>query len=272
MRRRRSSHAFALLALCAAVAGCGTLSVDKEKELGAELAQEMRKELRFVRETVVVDYVQSIGRSLVSAAGPQPFPYHFYVVDDEQLNAFAMPAGHVYVQTGIILNAANVSELAGVMAHEVGHVALRHIAQNYNKQRGAGILYNIGAIATSIFLPGPAAYGSQVLGQLAIVSALNTFTREAEREADAFAVRVMPQAGLDPEGLVTFFQTLEQETAQSGGSHPPAFLSTHPATEERIATTSKLIQEAKLPEHLRRTDNGKLEIIQRRIRLLTRTQ
>jgi predicted Zn-dependent protease len=268
MRRSRRSPAFALLALCAAVAGCGTLSVDDEKELGDELAKEMRKELRFVREDVVVGYVSEIGRSLVNAAGPQPFPYHFYVVDDEQLNAFAMPAGHVYVQTGIILNATNVSELAGVMAHEVGHVALRHIAQNYNKQRNAGILYKAGAIASSIFLPGPAAYGSQVLGQLAIVTALNTFTREAEREADAFAVRVMPTAGYDPDGLVTFFETLASE---DHGSRPPAFLSTHPATEERIANAQKMIHDAKLPEHLRRTDNGKLEIIQRRIRLLTRT-
>src|SRR5262245_48537039 len=130
-RSRPSAALAALLALCCASVACGTLTVEKEKQLGDEYAREMRKELRFVREEVVVAYVEDIGRALVKAAGPQPFQYHFYVVDDEQLNAFAMPAGHVYVQTGIILNAANVSELAGVMAHEVGHVALRHIAKNY---------------------------------------------------------------------------------------------------------------------------------------------
>jgi predicted Zn-dependent protease len=256
----------ALLVLAAACAGCGTLSVEKEQELGDELAKEMRRELRFVREEVVVAYVTDIGRALVKSAGPQPFQYRFYVVDDEVLNAFAMPAGHVYVQTGIILNAANVSELAGVMAHEVGHVALRHIAKNYEKSQGAGLLYKVGALASQIFLPGPAAYGSQIAGQLAIVTALNSFTRDAEREADAFAVSVMPKAGFDPDGLVTFFETL---AAEDHGGRPPAFLSTHPATEERIANATKLIQEAKLPEDLRTSDNGKLEIIQRRIRLLT---
>ena len=269
MPRSRPSPALAgLLALCIASAGCGTLSVEDEKELGDDLAKEMRKELRFVREEVVVDYVEDIGRSLVKASGPQPFPYHFYVVDDEVLNAFAMPAGHVYVQTGIILNATNVSELAGVMAHEVGHVALRHIAKNYEKSQGAGLLYRVGALASAIFLPGPAAYGSQVLGQLAIVSALNKFSRDAEREADEFAVRVMPKTGLDPDGLVSFFQTM---AAQDHGGRPPVFLSTHPATEERIENAERLIREAKLPETLRTTDNGKLEIIQRRIRLLTGT-
>jgi predicted Zn-dependent protease len=147
-------------------------------------------------------------------------------------------------------------------------VALRHIAKNYNKQRGAGILYQLGALASAIFLPGPAAAGGQLLGQLAIVSALNTFSRAAETEADAFAVSVLPKAGYDPQGLVSFFETLSQ---QSKGGRPPSFLSSHPATEDRIANTSKLIREAKLPENLRSSDNGKLEIIQRRIRLLTGT-
>jgi predicted Zn-dependent protease len=253
----------ALLAL--ALTGCGTLSVEKEQELGAELAREARRELDFVREEVVVAYIESIGRALVSAAGPQPFEYHFYVVDDQELNAFAMPAGHVYVQTGLILAAADASELAGVMAHEVGHVALRHIAKNYNTQRGAGILYQLGSLGAAIFIPGAAAAGTQLVGQLAIIGVLNTFSREAEEEADAFAVKVLPKSGWDPRGLVSFFVTLNQE----GGPRPPAFLSSHPATEDRIAATSALIRAEKLPEGLRKSDGGKLEIIQRRIRLLS---
>jgi predicted Zn-dependent protease len=265
MPASRASAAL-VLALALVPTGCGTLSVADEKELGDELAGEARRQLAFVREEVVVDYVEDIGRALVHAAGPQPFEYHFYVVDDPELNAFAMPAGHVYVQTGIILSAANVSELAGVMAHEVGHVALRHIARNYNKNRNAGILYQLGALVSSIFLPGPAAYGGQMLGQLAIVGVLNSFSREAESEADAFAVNAMPKAGLDPQGLVSFFQTLAE---QDHGGRPPEFLSSHPATADRIAATHRLIEQAQLPQGLRISDNGKLEIIQRRIHLLT---
>jgi predicted Zn-dependent protease len=263
-----AAHGARLAALLAlALAGCGTLSVADEQELGAELARDARRQLDFVREEVVVGYVQSIGRGLVRAAGPQPFEYHFYVVDDEEINAFAAPAGHVYVQTGLILAAANASELAGVMAHEVGHVALRHIAKNYNTQRGAGILYQLGALGAAIFMPGAAAAGTQLVGQLAIIGVLNTFSREAEEEADAFAVKVLPAAGWDPRGLVSFFVTLNQE----GGPRPPAFLSSHPATEDRIVATSALIRAGNLPESLRKSDGGKLEIIQRRIHLLAGT-
>jgi predicted Zn-dependent protease len=268
---RRSSRALAAalcgLVLAGPLAGCGTLSVPEEEELGAEIAREARKELDFVREEVVVAYVETIGRKLVKAAGPQPFEYHFYVVDDCELNAFAAPAGHVYIHTGIILASANVSELAGVMAHEVGHVALRHIAKNYNKQRGAGILYQIGALGAAIFLPGAGAAAAQLGGQLAILGVLNSFSRDAESEADAFAVKVMPAAGLDPRGLTSFFETLRDQS--EGKSRPPAFLSSHPATEDRIEATSKLIAQATLPPGLTASDAGKLEIIQRRIRLLT---
>jgi predicted Zn-dependent protease len=263
---RRRGIAAALAAALALLPGCGTLSVEEEQQLGAEIARDARKELRFVREEVVVKYVDQIGRGLVKAAGPQPFQYHFHVVDDEVLNAFAAPAGYVYVNTGIILAAANVSELAGVMAHEVGHVALRHIAKNYNKQRGAGILYQLGALGAAIFLPGAGAAAAQLGGQLAILGVLNSFSREAEAEADAFAVQVMPKAGWDPQGLVSFFQTLSQETK---GGRPPEFLSSHPTTESRIEATAKLIRDSNLPEGLHDSDAGKLEIIQRRIRLLT---
>jgi predicted Zn-dependent protease len=267
--RARSALAVAILALAAPVVlpGCGTLSVPEEEKLGAEIAQDARKHLDFVREEVVVAYVEQIGRGLVKSAGPQPFHYRFHVVEDNELNAFAAPAGYVYVNTGTILAAANASELAGVIAHEVGHVALRHIAKNYNKQRGAGILYQLGALGASIFVPGPGAVAAQLGGQLAILGVLNSFSREAEAEADAFAVRVMPGAGWDPQGLVSFFQTLQQET--KGGGKPPEFLSSHPATESRIEATSALIREAKLPENLHQSDGGKLEIIQRRIQILT---
>jgi predicted Zn-dependent protease len=266
MRRRRPSIAAALVVALAWLPGCGTLSVPEEQELGAEIARDARKEFDFVREEVVVAYVEQIGRSLVKAAGPQPFKYHFYVIEDSQLNAFAAPAGYIYVNTGTILAAANASELVGVMAHEVGHVALRHIAKNYNKQRGAGILYQLGALGAAIFLPGAGAAAAQLGGQLAILGVLNSFSRDAEAEADQFAVEVMPKAGWDPQGLVTFFQTLN---AEASGGRPPEFLSSHPATESRIEATQALIRAAMLPEGLKASDDGKLEIIQRRIQLLT---
>lgn len=257
--------ASALLGAGLVVVGCGTLSVPEEEELGAEAARDLRRQLDFVRDPYVLDYVEDIGRDILAAAGPQPYAYRFHVVEDDSLNAFALPAGYIYVHTGLILEAANVSELAGVMAHEVGHVVGRHVAENYNRQRNTGILYQIGALAAAIFVGGNAAAGGQLLGELAAVAYLNTFTREAEVEADAFAVEVLPRAGYDPRGLVSFFETLQAQ----GGDHVPAFLSSHPATEDRIENTRALIAETDLSGDLRVRDDGRLEIIQRRIELLT---
>lgn len=264
----RARAALALL-LCVQVVGTGcatpVLSIEDEKELGDEFSKQARRELDFLRDDMVRRYIEDLGERIVTAAGPQPLEYRFYVVEDDTLNAFAAPGGHVYIHTAIILEADDVSELAGVMAHEVGHVALRHIARNYYRQRSTGILYQVGAALLSILVGGPAAQGGQLVGQLAAMAYLNTFSRDAEREADQFGVDVLPQAGIHPIGLATFFETLQKES----GGRPPAFLSSHPATEERIATTRAAIAAADVPGDLATDDDGKLEIIQRRIQLLT---
>ena len=152
------------------------------------------------------------------------------------------------------------------MGHEIGHVVLRHVAHNYNRQRNTGILYQLGALAAAIFVGGSAAAGGQMLGELAAVAYVNTFGRDAESEADRFAVEVLPKAGYDPAGLVSFFRTLE---AQSD-AHAPEFLSSHPATGNRIEHTEALLAATALPAGLRVHDDGRLELIQRRIELLSR--
>lgn len=264
-RRTRPVTAGILVGLLLLQPACGSLTVREEKQLGREASRELEGQLDFVRDEWIVNYVEAIGRKIVEAAAPQQFTYHFYVVDDDVLNAFALPAGHIYIHTAIILEAANVSELAGVMAHEVGHVALHHVAKNYNRQRNTSLFYQLGVALSSLFIGGYAAAGGQLLGQLAAVAYVNQFTREAEAEADEFAVGVLPLAGYDPTGLVTFFETLQQE----GGAQAPEFLSSHPSTEHRIEETMALIAALDLGPGLRVTDNGSLEIIQRRIELLT---
>lgn len=262
---RTCSRSALALALIAGL-GCGTISVDHERQLGDEFAREIRREITLLNDEVVQGYVADIGRSIVEAAGPQPFAYHFYVVNDPELNAFAAPAGHVYINTGILLNARNVSELAGVMAHEVGHVAKRHVAQNYNRQRNTGIAHQAAVLAASV-LAGPNWAGAtNLLGGLGGMAYLNTFTRDAEREADTFAIEVMPRAGYDPAGLATFFRTLQSE---GGGGNVPAFLSSHPTTDERIESAEEMISETALPAGLRRDDGGRFEIIQYRVRMRT---
>ena len=246
------------------LAGCGTLTVPQEKSLGEEFSREIRREVILLRDSVVTGYVERIGQDIVRAAGPQPFAYHFYVVEDDEINAFAAPAGHIYIHTETILMARNVSELAGVIAHEVGHVVKRHIAHNYSRQRNTGIAHQ-GMVLAAGVLGGSAAAGAANLGgALAGTAYLNTFGRDAERESDAFAVEAMPKAGYDPIGLVTFFKTLRSESGSGGAS----FLSSHPATDDRIEEARLLIA-ALPPQHgLRVDDSGRFEIIQQRVRLL----
>jgi predicted Zn-dependent protease len=253
------------LLLALAASACAPISVQEERQLGHQLSRELRGQLVFVRDPVVVGYVQEMGREILAGVPRQPFEYRFYVVEDEELNAFAAPAGYIYVNTGTLLAAKNASELAGVIAHEIGHVAYRHVANNYNRQRNTGLAYRAGVVAAWLFGGGLGASAAQLGGGLAAMAYLNQFGREAEMQADAFAVAAMPRAGWDPNGLLTFFETLQGE----GGPHVPAFLSSHPATQDRIDATRTRIAELRVDRSLRRDDGGKLEIIQRRIEILT---
>jgi predicted Zn-dependent protease len=215
---------------------------------------------------VVNAYVSRIGDEILRTMGPQPFEYAFVVVEHPDVNAFAGPAGHIYVHTGTILRVSNVAELAGVIAHEIGHVSNRHIAENYEKQRAASVGRQAAVIGAGILGGGAAAGATNILTGVGTAAVLNSFGREAEREADDFAVRVLPQAGYDPNGLPSFFETLAAE----GGARVPQFLSSHPAPAERLETTRAAIAAQGLPPDLRSDDNGKLEIIQQRVELLTK--
>lgn len=252
--------------LASFVSGCTTLSLREEEELGRQLEREVRTQFRFVRDRVVNDYITDLGDRLLDAAGPQPFEYRFYVIEDDEINAFAMPAGAIYIHTETILRARNVSELAGVMAHEIGHVAHRHIAENYNRARTVGLAQQAAVVGAGVAAGGAAAGAANILGGLSATAYINSFGRDAERESDAFAVDILPKAGIDPDGTWTFFATMLHE---GGGNGVPTFLSSHPATEERLADARAMIEAEDLPSGLRSEDGGKLEIIQRRIRLLT---
>jgi len=257
--------AAALVALGLAACSTAPLSIEEERKLGAEVERQARSQLHLVHDEVVVGYIEDLGNSLLRVMGPQPFEYDFYVVQDDELNAFAMPGGSVFVNTGLILKARNVSELIGVMGHEMGHVYYRHVAQNYRRQQNLGLARTLGVLATAVVVP-QAAQAANVLSGIGTMAYLNQFSRDAERQADSFAVETVPKAGYDPSGITSFFETLIRETGNTGDS----FLSSHPATEERIANTKALIAAEHLPPGLRQDDDGKLEIIQHRIRLLTR--
>lgn len=257
-----------LLALLALAVGCGTLSVRKEQDLAKQFEREVAREYRFIRDRVVIDYVTRIGEAILRPLGPQPFEYAFHVVDDDEVNAFAGPAGQIYIHTGTIRRARNVGELAGVIAHEIGHVAERHIAENYEKQRAASFGRQVAVIGAGVLGGNAAAGAANLATGFGFAAILNTFSREAEAEADAFAVDALVKAGYDPSGLPSFFETLIAE----GGGRVPAFLSSHPAPVDRLEATRARIAAADLPPGLTRDDAGRFEIIQQRVELLSRSR
>ncbi len=250
---------------------CATLTVEEEKQLGIEAQRQVRERFDLVRDRVIVHYVRELGADLVEAAGPSPFEFRFYVVEDEAINAFALPGGAVYVHTGTILKAEDASELAGVIAHEIGHVTARHVAELYPKQRAAGLGVNLLAVLAAIltgntYIANAAGLGGQIGAQ----AYLATFTQEAELESDRLAVETLIRAGYDPTGMVDFFEILQRET-ETGGLRMPQLLSSHPATRERIAGVRLEIRRREPLPALRRVDRGELRIIQKRIGLIIGT-
>ena len=264
----RLAATIGVCALALALTACGTLSVQEEKQMGAQYQAQLRKELTFVRDPVTVSYVRKFGESLAKAARPSPFEFRFYVIEDETLNAFAIPGGAMYVNTGLLSAVKNSAELAGVLSHEMGHVTARHVAKMANRGRNTGFIANIlyfviGILTGNPYLANAGGLASSVAGK----AYMNTYTRDAEREADALAVETMVHAGWNPEGMVTMFETLQKE---AGGFNGPQFLSSHPATDERIENVQRDISKYPGSDKLRWED-GKLPIIQERLKLIVGT-
>jgi predicted Zn-dependent protease len=257
----------ALLLAASFASGCAPLTVQEEKQLGREAQRSIREQMTFVRDPVTVRYVRDMGARLVDAAPPSPFEFRFYVIEDEELNAFAVPGGAVYVHTGLIQAVNDAAELAGVLAHEIGHVTSRHVAKMARTGRNTSIMQQVATVIIAILTGSQvAAQGADLATGVAAQAYMSTFTQDAEREADGQAIDTMIRAGFDPNGIVTMFETLREEA--KGSSRPPQFLSSHPAPTERILSAQAAIRAREPLSGLRRDDGGKLEIIQERLRLI----
>jgi predicted Zn-dependent protease len=216
-----------------------------------------------------VNYVRQFGEQLAGSARPSPFDFRFYVVEDEEINAFAIPGGAVYVNTGLLTKVHNGAELAAVLSHEMGHVTARHMAKLINKERDTGFVVNIFYLAVAILTGNPyLANAGGVAGSVAGQAFITTFSRDDEREADALGFETMTAAGWNPNGMVTMFETLKKETG--GGSGMPQFLASHPATDERINNARALVEKYPDADKLRLVD-PKLPIIQERLKLIVGT-
>ena len=265
MRKTTSIALLLSLSLLAVSCTPKMLTVAQEKQLGERDQIQVRRSSQLLRDRVVVTYIRKLGAELAKASPPSPYDLRFYVVESDDLNAFAIAGGAIYINTGTILKVDDVSELAGVLAHEIGHVTERHVVRIYQQQEKAGFFagvvdFIVGLVAGSraVLNTGDLAIG------LGMQTYLTTFSREYEREADRVGVETLIRADYDPEGLARFFETIMKDGPKGG---LPQFLVTHPAPPERIENVRALIAaSAKLGD--RRTEDERLASIQKRIKLI----
>jgi beta-barrel assembly-enhancing protease len=211
-------------------------SLEKEIALGKQLAQEVERSSKLIDDPVVTEYVNRVGQNLVRNSDAR-VPFTIKVIDSDEVNAFALPGGFFYVNSGLILRAQEESELAGVMAHEISHVTARHGTKNATK----GQILQLATIPLVLLGPvGLAGYGLYEGLNIALPLTYLKFSRDAEREADFLGLQYMYKAGYDPNAYVTFFERIQADEKRRPGTIPKVF-STHPPTPERIENAQKEI-------------------------------
>ena len=217
--------------------GLNFYSIEKEIAIGKQMAQEVERQAKIVDDPIVAEYINRVGQNLVRNSDAK-VPFTIKVIDAEEINAFALPGGFFFVNTGVITAADNEAEMAGVMAHEIAHVA----ARNGMKQQTRGDIVNYMSIPMAIFLGGWTGYAIQQGAQLAIPIGFLSFSRSFEAEADMLGLQYMYKTGYDPNSFVDFFEKVQSQEKRKPGSMAKVF-SSHPMTDDRIKSAQKNIQE-----------------------------
>ncbi len=184
--------------------GINFYSIEKEIALGKQMAQEVERQAKIVDDPIIAEYVNRVGQNLVRNSDAK-VPFTIKVIDSEEINAFALPGGFFFVNTGILMNADNEAEMAGVMAHEIAHVAARH----GTRQASRGEIAQVASIAPLIVLGGWAGYGAYQAMSVIVPMGFLKFNRNFESEADKLGLEYIYKAGYDPEAFVDFFEKVQ---------------------------------------------------------------
>ena len=246
------------------------LSPIMERKLGEEIMIGMRADSDYIDDEPASEYINNFGSHLLEfhqeARGEANFDFYFFIVRDPTINAFALPGGFIGVYSSLILTAQNESQLASVLAHEIGHIAQRHIARMIGNQRQDMLIPIASMILAALAMRSSpdAAIALAVGGEgIAIQRQLN-FSQNAEREADRVGLQILRDGGYDPTGMVAFFERMQSST-RGYSDNFPAFLRTHPMTSERIADISSRIRSETFKKHL---DAPDFQLFRARIRVL----
>ena len=217
--------------------GINFYSIEREIALGKQLAQEVQRQAKIVDDPIISEYVNRVGQNLVRNSDAK-VPFTFQVIEADDLNAFALPGGYVFVNTGLLLIADEEDEFAGAVAHEVAHVAARHMTRQATKSQIA----NIASIPLSVLLGGWAGIAARQGAGVIIPMTFLSFSRKDESEADYLGLQYMYSAGYDPNGTISIFEKMEALSRRRPGIVSRLF-STHPMDGDRIRNAQKEIQE-----------------------------
>ncbi|SFI08503.1 Putative Zn-dependent protease, contains TPR repeats [Collimonas sp. OK307] len=248
----------------------GSLSPIMERKLGEEIMHDIRRDPDYMNDAPLLEYLNNFGLTLVAARpevrGEAGFDFFFFAVRDPVLNAFALPGGFIGVHSGLLLAAQSESELASVLAHEIGHVAQRHIARMVGSQKQDSMIALASMLLGALAMRGSGDAGAAVMmggTGLAMQRQLN-FSRDAEREADRIGLSILDAGGFETSGMVAFFGRLQTASRNYSDVVPP-YLLTHPLTAERIADIEARIREQR---YRQRADSLDFQLIRARVRVL----
>ena len=228
-----------------------SVSEDQEVDLGRRNAEQVDAQMPLVHDQIASNYVQALGVSIARTTARSDLAWRFRIVDSRSVNAFALPGGFIYVNRGLIERAERLDELAGALAHEVSHVALRHSVRQLEKQTNTGVAVELGCRLTDLCNNEVARTAIQIGG----AALFARYSRHDEAEADSQAVQLVVDAGIDPSGIPSLFKRLIEERRRSPAGIE-AFFASHPLEEDRIVATEREIAALapSLPSDLRRDD------------------
>jgi predicted Zn-dependent protease len=247
-------------------AGAEDLTPLQERQLGEQIMVEVRQDSQYLPDPDATEYLNRLGYELVAASQARHIDFEFFLMRDPMINAFALPGGFIGVHTGTILTAQGESELAAVMAHEIGHVQQRHIARMIAHQKES-LAIAIGSILLALLASragGDAAQAALAVGQGAAISRQLSFSRDNEREADRVGFDILVNAGFDPRAMAAFFVRMQSGMRIYEGI-APAYLRTHPLDVERISDIQGRLSNVRIHQH---ADSLDFDLVRARLRLL----
>jgi predicted Zn-dependent protease len=252
------------------MADFGKFGVQDEAELGRKFKILMQARFPLIKDPYVLHYIQDLTNRVKAPMPPQPFPIEINIMLDPSLNAFAAPAGYVFVNSGLIQRMEHEDEIAAVIAHELAHVSERHIAKRIAQSQMISIGTLVGVLAGALLGAGGSALGQALaVGSMAGGQAASLkYSRDDEREADHFGLRFLTQAGYKPEAMMRTFECMLKEMRMSGTSTPPAYMLTHPGLDERIGSVLDMVNHFQPHEPLAEEDTQALN----RVKMLLRTK